>query len=316
MNETGHPRSGGDRRPEMRVLSVLSRIGRRSGAALLVGVLTIGLLALRGAGGAAPTRVAVAPAPHQRLYLAANSPVPALYLVAPGARARRLSLLPPRAPLSLSASGSDLLLGMEHELAFSSDAGRSWRNTGVPGAHFLATALSGADGLAVAWGEALWYTHNGGVSWARGLVGAAYLQVNSVVIEPGGPWYAASELALLESLDGGATWTALKGLPDRLTALSEVGGAVFVGTWRGQVLASTSGFQSITKVPGGIWALNGGAWLATTSGLYQGDKLVGLGRSEFVALVRSGSMLYAVTAGGDRVWADTASGWRMVSTAS
>jgi hypothetical protein len=293
----------------------LIALGRALAIALAT-LLMFGLVFLREA--TSPTGVgywtAMAAAPGGDLYLA-DEAHRELRLLRPVGNWERIGSAPPGIFRALAADGSNLLLGTERELYVSNDTGAHWR-AALPG-RFTAVSINGSEELAGSWADALYVSHDSGLTWAKATVPAGDTEFEAVI-----PGLAATLLGLLESLDGDGTWTRVPGFPDRMTALDGVSREA--ADWRGHVWAQETfvgGLPSLLApgsgpgiepvvVPGASWfrlqTVPGGVWsvarsvVATTQGVYAGGRSVGgpLKGREVTRVVLSDSTYWAAAARG------------------
>lgn len=198
-------------------------------------------------------------------------------------------------PLALAADGSNLLLGTDRGLRWSSDGGRTWRMVGPPG-RYPAVSVTGEVGLAGAWGGSLELTEDGGSTWRELQTPGAH-EYESIV-DSDGEWYVATLTGVIVSLTHGASWLQAPLPASRPTAMRAAPEGVVVGTWRGELdrVQATGGVE-LANVHAGIWALTA-TLIATTDGLRGGLKGSPLEHAEVTALVESASEVYAGVARG------------------
>lgn len=286
--------------PVRRAMSVMAIL------AAVVGVL---IFRAQGSPGVEVFRTAMAPAPDGGLYAALAGR--RFVQVGPDGRIRAEWLAPAPPPLSLAASGDNVLLGTAAGLFLSVNRGRTWSYSLAPG-RFLTVAIRGQEALAGAWAEALWSSHDGGTIWSRAPTPAGDTEFESVAIGQSCS-VVVTLLGALASCHG--SWDT-GGAPGRMTAVDALDGTFLAGDWRGHVLSSAGGgaFEMVGSVPAGIWAVAGpAALLATTRGIYStAGRLVAFGDREVTALSLSGEAVYAAVAGGPiYVSTDRGQSWRL-----
>jgi len=269
-------------------------------------------------------RVALAPGTDGGVYLA--DPVHGFVALDPTGRVRaRTSLLKSVYPLSLSFDGRYGLMGTGSGLWQTEDQGKQWRRVSrfaieaVYGEYF-AVSVRGQNFLAGAWGAGLWYSRDAGQSWRQASVPTGDLEFEAI-LSGDGEDLAATELGILRSTDGGATWSRATGVPNRMTALSRKGSAYWAGDWRGGIFLSQDGGSSWSRqyaLPGGVWSMGSGTDVVGTSGgLYARGLLStapGLDRREIVAVVSSQGTLYAARAQGELYVSQDGAVWRPIFT--
>jgi hypothetical protein len=269
-------------------------------------------------------RVALAPGTEGGVYLADS--VHGFVALDPVGRVRaRTSLLKSVYPLSLSFDGRYGLMGTGSGLWLTDDQGTQWRRISrfpieaVYGKYF-AVSVRGQDFLAGAWGAGLWYSRDAGQSWRQASVPTGDLEFEAI-LSADGEDLAATELGILRSTDGGATWSRATGVPNRMTALSRKGSSYWAGDWRGGVFLSHDGGSSWSRqyaLPGGVWSMGSGTDVVGTSGgLYARGALStapGLDRREIVAVVSSQGNLYAARAKGELYVSGDGGVWRAIFT--
>jgi photosystem II stability/assembly factor-like uncharacterized protein len=241
-------------------------------------------------------RTAMAAAPEAGLYAALAGR--RLVEVAPDGRVRSSWQLPAGTPLSLAASGDNLVLGTDRGLHLSVNRGRTWVQVRSSG-RFGAVALRGKVGYAGAWAQGLWSTRDGGESWSQARTPEGDTDYESIAIADSAV-VVATLLGALVSADG-AVWTRAS-LPSRMTAVDASGGDFLAGAWRGQLFRSADGrdWSRAGGVPGGIWAVSGLERLvATTEGLFpEAGPATALRGREVTALTAVDGVIYAAVARG------------------
>jgi hypothetical protein len=303
----------------------------RALAIALATLLMFGLVLLREATSpsGAGYWTAMAAAPNGDLYLA-DEVHRELRLFHSTGGWERLAGAPPGIFRALAADGPNLLLATEGKLYVSGDTGAHWR-AALPG-RFTAVSIQGADELAGAWSNGLYVSHDSGRTWAEAAVPEGDTEFEAII-----PGVAATLLGLLQSTDGGRTWTRVPGLPDRMTALDGVSREA--ADWRGHVwaqetfqnglpsrLAPGSGpgvepivvagvawFQ-LQTVPGGVWSLAKSV-VATTQGIYVSGKPVGgpLKGREVTRIVLSDLTYWAAAARGPLYVSANGTDWRLAN---
>jgi hypothetical protein len=241
-------------------------------------------------------RTAMAPALEGGLYAALSGR--RLLQVGPDGQVRFSWQLPSGTPLSLAASGDNLLLGTDRGLHLSVNRGRTWVQV-RPRGRFLAVALRGDVAYAGAWAEGLWTSRDGGASWSQAPTPQGDTEYESIAIGDSAV-VVATLLGALVSSDGSA-WTRTS-LPGRMTAVDPAGSGFLAGAWRGQLFRSPDGrvWNRAGEVRGGIWAVSGLERLvATTEGLFPeaGTASAFQGR-EVTALTAVDGVIYAAVARG------------------
>jgi hypothetical protein len=314
-----------------------SALGRAAAIALAT-FLVFGLVFLREATSpsGAGYWTAMAAAPTGDLYLADEAHRELRLLHSSGGW-ERLGSVPPGIFRALAADGANLLLATEGKLYVSGDTGGHWR-AALPG-RFTAVSIRGSEELAGAWADALYVSHDSGLTWAKAIVPPGDTEFEAVV-----PGFAATLLGLLESTDEGQTWTRVPGLPDRMTALdlgqgdiqTQVPANGEAADWRGHVWEREFSFASgpiqvepglpasgpvlvpevswvpLQTVQGGIWSVASNV-IATTQGVYFGGKLVGgpLKGREVTRLLISGPSYWAAAARGPIYVSPDGRNWRL-----
>ncbi|MFN2463825.1 MAG: WD40/YVTN/BNR-like repeat-containing protein [Candidatus Dormibacteria bacterium] len=226
-------------------------------------------------------------------------------------------------PLSLSLDGQYGVLGTGSGLWLTRDSGRIWsRVRNLPsvatyGTYFT-VSVRGPNLLAGAWGQGMWYSHDAGESWHQSIVPRDDVEFEATLSSPGED-LAATELGILRSTDGGATWARARGVPDRMTALSRDGEHYRAADWRGNLFESRDHGDTWTRTKtyaGGVWAMASEPHVvATSDGLYSGQDLVtseGLDRREVVALATSNGITYGVRAKGGLYTSTDGHYWRQI----
>ena len=286
----------------------ITALGRALAVALAT-LLMFGLVFLREATSpsGAGYWTAMAAAPDGDLYVA-DEAHRELRLVHASGGWQRLAAVPSGIFRALAADGSNLLLATEGRLYVSADGGGHWR-AALPG-RFTAVAINGREELAGAWADALYVSHDTGQTWAKAAVPAGDTEFEAVV-----PGLAATLLGLLQSTDGGSTWTRVAGLPDRMTALDQ--GSREAADWRGHVWAqagvsSSAGWFPIQTVPAGVWSVAQNV-VGTTQGVYFGNQPVGgpLKGREVTRVVLSGLTYWAAAARGPIYVSADGTSWRL-----
>jgi hypothetical protein len=228
---------------------------------------------------------AMAPAPNGDVFVA-DEVHRELRLVHASGGWQRLATVPSGNFRALAAGGPNLLLATEGKLYVSSDTGGHWR--GALRGRFTSVAIQGTDALAGAWGEALYVSHDTGQTWVKATVPTGDTEFEAIV-----PGLAATLLGLLQSTDGGQTWSRVPGLPDRMTALDQ--GSRQAADWRGHVWARTdAGWLPTHNLPGGVWSIARNV-VGTTQGVYVDGVPVGgpLKGREVTRVVLSGITYWA-----------------------
>jgi hypothetical protein len=311
-----------------------SALGRALAIALAT-ALMFGLVFLREATSpsGAGYWTAMTAAPNGGLYLADEAHRELRLLNASGGW-QRLGSVPPGIFRALAADGPNLLLATEGMLYVSPDTGAHWR--AALAGRFTAVSVHGADELAGAWSDALYVSHDTGGTWTKATVPAGDTQFEAVI-----PGLAATLLGLLQSTDGGDSWTHVTGLPDRMTALDPVsreaadwrghvwaGGPAAVGSFPIQVEpslvpgASAESGPAVTIVAGQwhqVQAVSGGVWsvarsvVGTTQGVYLSGWPVGgpLKGREVTRVVLSDLTYWAAAARGPLYVSLDGANWRL-----
>ena len=258
---------------------------------------------------AAPTgagiRFALAPGPGGTAYLADAGA--GLLRLGQDGRSTTLGPLPTGSPRSL-AVGTAMLLGAD-DGAFVSYDGVHWRRAPLPGGRFLAVAADGPRLAAASWGGGLWVSADAGGAWLKASLPA---QEEVTGISLGRPDLASTLLGVLTSSDGGASWSAVAGLPARMTSVERGAGRLYATAWRGELYASTdgAGWERAATRAAGIWTYSPAAGaLATTDGLDVGGGTQ-LRGSEVTALAYGGGPLFAGVAGTGVLVSSAGGGWR------
>jgi hypothetical protein len=306
----------------------LTALGRALAVALAT-LLMFGLVFLREATSpsGAGYWTAMAAAPNGDLYVA-DEVHRELRLIHASGGWVRLTAVPPGIFRALAADGPNLLLATEGTLYVSGDTGAHWR--AALSGRFTAVSIQGADELAGAWSNGLYVSHDTGRTWVRATVPEGDTQFEALV-----PGLAATLLGLLESTDRDRTWTRVRGLPDRMTALDQRSREA--ASWRGQVWAQETfvggipsrqapgsgpgiepivvpgaGWFPLETVPGGVWSLANGV-VATTQGIYIAGKPVGgpLKGREVTRVVFNGLTYWAAAARGPLFVSPNGIDWRL-----
>ncbi len=283
---------------------IYSALGRGLAIALAT-LLMFGLVFLREA--TSPTGTgywtAMAAATNGDLYVA-DDVHHELRLVHASGGWQRLAAVPSGIFLALAADGANLLLATDRGLYVSADTGGHWR-AALPG-RITAVAIQGADELAGVWAKGLFVSHDTGRTWAKGSVPSGDTEFEAVI-----PGFAATLLGLLQSTDGGRTWTRVKGLPDRMTALDA--SSREAADWRGHVWAQTGEeWFPMQTVPGGVWSLVQNV-VGTTQGIYVSGQPVGgpLEGREVTRIVLSDLRYWAAAARGPIYVSTDGTDWRL-----
>jgi hypothetical protein len=252
---------------------------------------------------------AMAAAPNGDLYIA-DEVHRELRLVHQSGGWERLGAVPSGIFLALAAEGPNVLLATDKGLLVSADSGGHWRPT-LSG-RISAVAIQGTDALAGVWAKGLYFSHDTGRTWEKATVPPGDTEFEALM-----PGVAATLLGLLESADGGSTWTHVAELPDRMTALDPISREA--ADWRGHVWTSSSPvarvgahwFQ-VQTVPGGVWALAKSV-VGTTQGVYVSGQPVGgpLKGREVTRIVLSGLTYWAAAANGPIYVSADGTTWRL-----
>ena len=277
----------------------------RALAISLATVLTFGLVLLRDA--TSPTGLgyytAMAAAPNGDLYVADRDHLE-LRLVHAAGGWERLGAVPMGVFLALAADGGNLMLGTDRELLVSGDKGGHWRS--ALAGRIAAVSIQGSDELAGSWAKGLYVSHDAGGTFAKASLPSGDTEVIAVI-----PGLAATLLGLLQSTDGGGTWTRVEGLPDRMTALDQ--GARQAADWRGHVWTQDgAGWSPSQTVSGGVWSI-AQAVIGTTQGLYVSGRPVQgqLKGREVTRVVLSGGNYWAALARGPIYVSADGVAWRL-----
>jgi len=249
---------------------------------------------------------AMAAAPEGDLYLA-DEVHRELRLVHPGGGWERLAAVPAGTFRALAADGPNLLLATEGRLYVSNDTGSTWR-AALPG-RFTAVAVRGTTEYAAAWADGLYLSEDAGATWSKARVPGGDNEFQALI-----PGFAATLLGLLESTDGGHSWTRVAGIPDRITAVSYNGnsGLVRAGDWRGVLWLYDplrGAVAGRSTYPGGVEAVEGSV-VATTGGVYP-DRGGPLHGREVTRLVLSGDNYFAAAARGPFYVSGDGAHWRL-----
>ena len=243
-----------------------SAIGRAVAIALAT-LVVFGLVFLREA--TSPSGegywTAMAAAPGGDLYLA-DEGRRELLLVHSAGGWTRLAATPAGIYRALAADGANLLLATEGKLYQSNDRGDHWR--AVLDGRFTAVAIHGSEELAGAWADALYVSADSGGTWSKAVVPTGDTEFEQIAAgrPPYVPDLAATLLGLLESTDGGRSWTHVAGPPTRLTSVDGV--SFEAGSWSGELWAGNpdgTGWRRIARFPGGVESVAGSV-VATTGG--------------------------------------------------
>lgn len=211
----------------------------------------------------------------------------------------RVAAAPAAIYRGLAGDGQNLLLGTESGLFVSNDLGRHWTFP-IRGRRVTAVAL-GEVWFAAAWDDGIYRSTDSGATWTKGAMPPGDTQVFAVDGS-----YAATLLGVLRTDDGGESWTAVPGIPNRVTAVDGSGG---YGDWHGDVVTAGKSY----RLPGGVWSLAGDL-VGTTSGLWLDGRRVNgeLGSREVTGVLDAGGRYYAAVARRGVYVSDDGLDWRLL----
>ncbi|HEU4872435.1 MAG TPA: SBBP repeat-containing protein [Pyrinomonadaceae bacterium] len=241
-----------------------------------------------------------------------------------GASWTRISTPPLNSPSVFSvvfdpATPSTMYVGASTGVFKTTDSGATWipqNNFGLPTVpNVLALAIDPATPLTVyagTFGNGLFKSTNGGAVWTAmnsGMGGGNPTTVNSIVIDPGNPatiytghGTGNSSGGINKSVNGGASWTFLTGVPDSVViSMVATSSAVYVGV-PGGFFKTTNGGSSWTSAVSGLGStfVDSLAVHPTDSSiLYAGTSGAGLPDAFVTKLNSSGSgLLFSTLLGG------------------